>query len=37
VPLVDFAGHEGSANMPAFKYMQTRRLGNDIMIHGRMS
>ncbi len=35
VPLVDFSG-QGGANIPASKYMQTRRLGNDIMIHGRI-
>jgi diaminohydroxyphosphoribosylaminopyrimidine deaminase/5-amino-6-(5-phosphoribosylamino)uracil reductase len=37
VPLVDFSGQGADLNIPAVKYMQTRRLGDDIMIHGRIS
>jgi diaminohydroxyphosphoribosylaminopyrimidine deaminase/5-amino-6-(5-phosphoribosylamino)uracil reductase len=35
VPVVDFAGRETGV-LPAIKYMQTRRLGDDIMIRGRI-
>jgi diaminohydroxyphosphoribosylaminopyrimidine deaminase/5-amino-6-(5-phosphoribosylamino)uracil reductase len=37
VPLVDFGGLRVGTNLPVATYMQTRRLGNDIMIHGRTS
>jgi diaminohydroxyphosphoribosylaminopyrimidine deaminase/5-amino-6-(5-phosphoribosylamino)uracil reductase len=36
VALVDFDRQGVGANMPAATFMQTRRLGNDIMIHGRV-
>jgi diaminohydroxyphosphoribosylaminopyrimidine deaminase/5-amino-6-(5-phosphoribosylamino)uracil reductase len=36
VPLVDFSGQGARANIPAATFMRTRRLGNDIMIHGRI-
>jgi diaminohydroxyphosphoribosylaminopyrimidine deaminase/5-amino-6-(5-phosphoribosylamino)uracil reductase len=37
VPLVDFGGLRVGTNLPVATFMQTRRLGNDIMIHGRTS
>jgi diaminohydroxyphosphoribosylaminopyrimidine deaminase/5-amino-6-(5-phosphoribosylamino)uracil reductase len=35
VPVVDFAGR-ATGVLPTIKYMQTRRLGDDIMIRGRI-
>jgi diaminohydroxyphosphoribosylaminopyrimidine deaminase/5-amino-6-(5-phosphoribosylamino)uracil reductase len=36
VPVVDFAGHETGAVLPVITDMRARRLGDDIMIRGRI-